>query len=71
MYLGSQLVLPDCKQLPDDVESGDCVHIGLQTTAKVLFNTRMSSFPLGYSCTAIALLSKHAVVWGDTLVYCV
>jgi len=56
MYLGSQLVLPDCKQLPDDVESGDCVHIGLQTTAKVLFNTRMSSFPLGlfmYSHCAI------------------
>jgi len=51
MYtVGSQLVLPDCKQLPDDVQAGDCVHIGLHTAAKVHFNTRMlhlfSTFPL-------------------------
>ena len=43
---GRQLVLPDCKQLPDDAEASDCIHIGLQPARKVHFETRMTLFRL-------------------------
>ena len=59
MNTGSQLVLPDCKQLEDDVQAEDCVHIGLRTTTKVLFNTRMTSFPrfhYAFTATSLSLL---------------
>lgn len=42
--IGSQLVLPDCKQLPDDVEASDCIHIGLQSSTNVFLQTRMLSY---------------------------